>query len=92
MSWPVMTALCGIRPRLDNSRMNLAVNIVLALIGLAICEGAGALQWALLTEGDLRAILIYSFTAFIPKDIVLTVLAVVVGRQVRRLVERAGGM
>lgn len=92
LSWPVMTALCGIRPRLDNARMNLAVNIVLALIGLAICEGAGALQWALLTEGDLQAIIIYSLTAFVPKDIILTVLAVIIGRQVRRLVERAGGM
>lgn len=92
LAWPVMTVLCGIRPKTGNARLNLAVNIVLALVGLAVCEGVGALQWALLTDGDLTAIMIYSFTAFIPKDIVLTVMAVIVGRQVRRLVERAGGM
>lgn len=92
IGWPVMAALCGIRPKLGNAKLNLAANIVLSLIGLAVCEGVGALQWALLSDGNLQAIIIYSFTAFIPKDIILTVLAVVVGRQVRRLVERTGGM
>lgn len=92
IAWPVMAALCGIRPRTGNAKVNLALNILLSLIGLAVCEGVGALQWALLTDGNWPVIMLYSLTAFIPKDIILTVLAVIVGRQVRRLAERAGGI
>ena len=74
IAWPVMTILCGI----------------LSLVGLAVCEGVGALQWALLSGNDLRGIIIYSLTAFVPKDIVLTVLAVIIGRQVRKMAAKAG--
>ena len=35
-------------------------------------------SWALLSGNDLRGIIIYSLTAFVPKDIVLTVLAVII--------------
>ena len=87
IGYPIMAALCGIRTRFRRAGMNLAANIILSLAGLAICESVGAIQWALLSGSDLRGIIIYSLTAFVPKDIVLTVLAVVIGRKVRRLVK-----
>ena len=90
IAWPVMTILCGIQPKTQNAKLNMTVNIILSLVGLAVCEGVGALQWALLSGNDLRGIIIYSLTAFVPKDIVLTVLAVLIGRQVRKMAAKAG--
>ena len=90
IAWPVMTILCGIQPKTQNAKLNMTVNIILSLVGLAVCEGVGALQWALLSGNDLRGIIIYSLTAFVPKDIVLTVLAVIIGRQVRKMAAKAG--
>ena len=56
-----------------------------------IVEFIGAVQWSLLTDSmSLNAIIIYSFVAFIPKDMVITVLAVVVGRQIQKPLKRAG--
>ena len=92
IAWPVMTILCGIQPKTQNAKLNMTVNIILSLVGLAVCEGVGALQWALLSGNDLRGIIIYSLTAFVPKDIVLTVLAVIIGRQVRKMAAKAGGL
>ena len=82
----------GIQPKTQNAKLNMTVNIILSLVGLAVCEGVGALQWALLSGNDLRGIIIYSLTAFVPKDIVLTVLAVIIGRQVRKMAAKAGGL
>ena len=92
IAWPVMTILCGIQPKTQNAKLNMTVNIILSLVGLAVCEGVGALQWALLSGNDLRGIIIYSLTAFVPKDIVLTVLAVIIVRQVRKMAAKAGGL
>jgi len=86
IAWPVMTILCGIQPKTQNAKLNMTVNIILSLVGLAVCEGVGAL----LSGNDLRGIIIYSLTAFVPKDIVLTVLAVIIGRQVRKMAAKAG--
>ena len=92
IAWPVMTILCGIQPKTQNTKLNVALNIILSLVGLAVCESVGALQWALLSGSDLKGIIIYSLTAFVPKDIVLTVLAVIIGRQVRKMAAKAGGL
>lgn len=86
IGYPFMVMLCGVHTNFKSQKKNLAVSIILALAGLAVCESIGALQWALLSESDLRGIIIYSLTAFVPKDIVLTVLAVIFGRKIRRLV------
>ncbi|MDO4941501.1 MAG: biotin transporter BioY [Lachnospiraceae bacterium] len=88
IGWPFMAALSGIRPDLQNKKVSLVLNIVFALIGLAIVEGVGALQWAFLTQGDLKPIIIYSFTAFIPKDIMITVLAIMIGRPLRKYISK----
>ena len=92
IAWPVMTILCGIQPKTQNTKLNVALNIILSLVGLAVCESVGALQWALLSGSDLNGIIIYSLTAFVPKDIILTVLAVLIGRQVRKMASKAGGL
>ena len=53
-AWPVMAVLCGIRPGLKNRISDLAVRILLSLIGLAAVELIGGLQWAALS-GDMTA-------------------------------------
>lgn len=91
LAWPVMAVLCGIRPPFTDKKKNFIVSVILSLIGLMIVEFIGAVQWSLLTDSmSLNAIIIYSFVAFIPKDIVITVLAVIVGRQIQKPLARAG--
>lgn len=91
LAWPVMAFLSGIRFRSENKKLNLAVSVVLSLIGLMIVEFVGALQWSRLSgEMSLGAIIAYSFIAFIPKDIVITIAAVIVGGQIRKPLVKAG--
>lgn len=89
-SWPLMAVLCGLRFKTGNRQIDTALSYLLPLIGLAVNEAAGGLQWAFLA-GDMSVggVLIYSMTAFVPKDIVLTILAVILGARMRRLLMRA---
>lgn len=90
-SWPFMVALCGIKPHTSSKNMNLFLILLFSLLGLAVNETIGGLQWASLA-GDMSVwgVFTYSIVAFIPKDIVLTVLAVFLGLQMRKLLLRAG--
>ena len=91
LSWPIMAVLCGIHLFPENKALNLAFELVLAVTGLMIVEFIGAMQWAFLSsEKTLPAIMIYSFAAFIPKDIVITVLGVLIGRQIKKPMTKAG--
>jgi len=91
LAWPFMAALCGIRPGTANKKVNFCLSIVFAIIGLMIVEFAGGLQWALLAgDQSYGAIMAYSFVAFIPKDTIITILAVIVGRQVRKPLIKGG--
>lgn len=91
LAWPVMAVLCGICPPFADKKKNFIGSVILSLIGLMIVEFIGAVQWSLLTDSmSLNAIIIYSFVAFIPKDILITVLAVIVGRQIQKPLKRAG--
>lgn len=91
LAWPVMAVLSGVRIRHQKPLISLSISLALAITGLMAVEFAGALQWSLLTsEMSFGAIAAYSFAAFIPKDIVLTVLAVIVGNQIRRPLVKAG--
>ena len=94
IAWPVMTILCGIQPKTQNVKLNMTVNIILSLVGLAVCEGVGALRRGhCFRVIDLRGISIYSLTAICTKSYpVLTVLAVIIGRQVRKMAAKAGGL
>ena len=91
LAWPVMALLSGIRPGFQNRKLNLAVMLLLSLAGLMIVEFAGAFQWSRLAgDRSLMSIIIYSFVAFIPKDVVITVLAVILGTQIRNPLVKAG--
>ncbi len=52
-------------------------------------EAIGGLQWAALS-GDMSvsAVFSYSIVAFVPKDIILTVIAVITGIPIRKAVSR----
>ena len=85
-AWPIMTWLCGIRPKTENKTKNLAISIIFALIGLLIVETIGGLQWHFVGGSmSIPAIAVYSLTAFIPKDIVITVLAVLIAIPIRKV-------
>ena len=87
--WPVMAALCGLRFHTGRPRADFALSIAAALAGRLIMEFTGGLQWYLLSgEMSMKAIVIYSFTAFIPKDILITVAAVIIGRRIQTLLGR----
>lgn len=91
LAWPIMAVLSGIRIKHENQLVCQAVSIVLAIVGLMVVEFVGGFQWSILTtEMSFGAIMAYSFAAFIPKDMVLTVLAVILGRQIRKPLVKAG--
>lgn len=93
LAWPVMAALSGVRIKHPNPMVSLLFSIILSLTGLMAVEMCGALQWSLLTsEMSFGAIVAYSFAAFIPKDMVLTVLAVITGTRIRKLLTKAGSL
>lgn len=91
LAWPVMAALCGIN--IPSSKLKpgvgLMITIALAVISVLIDDAAGGLQWAMLSgDQTLGMIMAYSFIAFIPKDIALAVLGVIMGRQIRKVLIR----
>lgn len=91
IGWLIMVICCGIRPFPEKKGINLISSIALALIGLMVVELVGAFQWSLLTsEMNLEAIIAYSLVAFVPKDVVITVIGVLLGKQIRRLLARGG--
>lgn len=92
LAWPLMAILCGIpvSKKLSGS-VNLLLSLILAVAGMLIMETAGGLQWAFLSgDQTFGMIMAYSFVAFIPKDTVLTIAAVIVGRQIRKTLVRGG--
>lgn len=91
LAWPILALLCGITPKFENKAVNAAVKIVLALAGLLIDEAAGGYQWSVLAaDQSFGAIMAYSFVAFIPKDTILTLLGLFLGRQVRKPLLKMG--
>ncbi len=90
-SWPIMVLLCGVRPKSASRLTNSVIVIACAILGLIINETAGGLQWAALAGNmSVKAVFVYSMTAFIPKDTILTILAVLIGGRIRKTLVRAG--
>ena len=86
-----MAGLSGIHIKHSNPFVVRMSSFILALTGLMIVEFAGAFQWSLLTsEMSFKAIIAYSFAAFIPKDMVITILAVILGKRIRQSLIKAG--
>lgn len=93
LAWPIMAALSGIPVKQNHPLTALLTSIALSSVGLMVVETAGAFQWSLLTsEMSFGAIMVYSFVAFIPKDFVLTVLAVLAGNRIRKSLVKAGSL
>ncbi len=84
-AWPFLAALSGIKPNMKNKYVNTGLIILSSLLGLAIVETVGGLQWAALAgDRTVAGIFAYSMTAFVPKDILLTILAVLAGLPIRK--------
>ena len=67
------------------------VYVLLGAIGLPIVETIGGLQWHFVGDSmSIPAIAVYSLTAFIPKDIVITVLAVLIAIPIKKGINNAG--
>ena len=67
------------------------VYVLLGAIGLLIVETIGGLQWHFVGDSmSIPAIAVYSLTAFIPKDIVITVLAVLIAIPIKKGINNAG--
>ena len=90
IAWPILAVLCGIRFNRLSKMKNTALTILLSLIGLAAVEIIGGIQWSFLSGMTIPAVFTYSIVAFVPKDILITVLAVIVGNQIRRPLILAG--
>lgn len=88
-SWPLMVVLCGIRPKTGSSSVNTALTLLFSLLGLAITEIIGGLQWAAMAGNmSVSAVFSYAIVAFIPKDIILTIIAVFVGIPMRKVISK----
>ena len=87
--WLIMVLLCGIRPKTGSKLLNTILIFLLPILGTLIDEAIGGLQWAALS-GDMSvsAVFSYSIVAFVPKDIILTVIAVITGIPIRKAVSR----
>ena len=67
------------------------VYVLLGAIGLLIVETISGLQWHFVGGSmSIPAIAVYSLTAFIPKDIVITVLAVLIAIPIKKGINNAG--
>lgn len=88
-AWPFLAVLSGLRPKTKRPSLNTFLTVLSSLVGLALMELAGGLQWAALA-GDMSpgAVFSYSIVAFIPKDIILTILAVLLGIPMQRMMLR----
>ncbi|MGL5436100.1 MAG: biotin transporter BioY [Lachnospiraceae bacterium] len=84
-AWPFMVILCGVPVSVANPKLRLFVSTLLALTGLALVEIIGAAQWSFLAgDKSFPMIMVYALTAFIPKDIILTLLGMWVGKEIRK--------
>ena len=85
IAWPILSGLCGIRLNHLSKLKNLILTVIFSMVGLAAVEIIGGLQWSFLSGNmSISAVFIYSMVAFVPKDILITVLAVILGNRIRR--------
>lgn len=97
--YPAMAALCGIAPGNDSRPApgsgfrirTMAIRLLFAFLGFALTEIAGGLQWAMLA-GDMTvgAVFTYAIVAFIPKDLIITAAAILIGSNIRTAIKRSG--
>lgn len=91
LGWPLMALLCGIRPKFTSKAANMATSLVLSLAGMMVMETIGNLRWVALSgDQTIAGVFAYAIVAFIPKDAILTVIAVAIGGQIRKVLVKAG--
>lgn len=91
LGWPLMVVLAGIKPKTSHHGLNMGLILLLSIIGLLVDELMGGLQWAALAGNmSLWAIFTYSMAAFVPKDICLTIAAVILGLKIRNILSKSG--
>lgn len=88
-AWPIMIFFCGLKPKTPIKSLNTVLLFLLPVVGTIINEIIGGLQWAALS-GDMSiyGVFTYSMVAFVPKDILLTVIAVVIGLPIRKVIQK----
>ncbi len=83
-AWPIMTLACGAQFKTDKKVLNMALLIVVSLIAALFDEFVGGVWWAHLSDSmTLGQVMAYSFVAFIPKDMLITVLGLIIGKGIR---------
>ncbi len=88
-SWPLMALICGIRFRTGSKTLNTFFTFFFPIIGTLVNETIGGLQWAALAENmSVVGVFTYSIAMFVPKDIILTIIAVIVGLPIRKILSR----
>ena len=82
-----MTAMCGIRINSGKESINRAAEIVLGLIGLALCHVFGTLWFSLMTHTSPAAAFVRVSLPYLLKDIVSTAAAWIIAQAVKRAVK-----
>ena len=77
-AWPIMTWLCGIRPKTENKTKNLAISIGFALIGLLIVENLDSSFVCLCKESF---IILHGSIFFIDSAVIGNIIAIVILRR-----------
>ncbi|WP_394524023.1 biotin transporter BioY [Lacrimispora sp. JR3] len=88
-AWPIMIFFCGLKPKTPIKALNTLLLFLLPVLGTIINELIGGLQWAALS-GDMSVygVFTYSMVAFVPKDVLLTVMAVILGLPIRKVIQK----
>ena len=88
-TWPIMVFFCGLKLKTSGKLLNTILLFILPVLGTLINEIIGGLQWAALS-GDMSiyGVFTYSIIAFVPKDLLLTIIAVIIGIPIRKIVLR----
>lgn len=91
IGWPIMVVACGLNFKKIKNKYQFFFILFSSITGLLIDELIGALQWYLLSgKMSFRAIIAYSIIAFIPKDIFITIIAVIIGIQIKKTLLKTG--
>lgn len=81
-----MVALCGTKL----NQKNIVLGILSSLLGMMVCYVLGALQFGVLKEMNFVASFMLVGAPYLLKDIILAVVAFVVGIQIRKGLSKAG--
>lgn len=83
-AWPIMALCCGAQFSFSDKKRSFALLILSGIAGAMLDELVGGMWWAYLSESmTLKQVMVYSLAAFIPKDILITILGLIAGKGIR---------